>query len=155
MRLQPLKKYALGAGGMLVLVTAILLSTGRGSAVAAQISNVFVTNDASHAVPVTAADRTDVVLQHTFTTTGGTQVVDVTGYRTIRIAMGSTTGCTSSVVFNLKVIEGLNGYNLDTVPCDQLAQLSKTYAVPGTTLVLGLFGDSGSSANIIVLGRRS
>jgi len=55
----------------------------------------------------------------------------------------------------VKVVEGVFGYNLDTVPCDQLAQLSKTYAVPGTTLVLGLFGDPGSSANIIVLGRRN
>jgi hypothetical protein len=154
MRLQRLKKYALGAVGMLVLVMAILLATGWGSAVAAQISNVFVTNDASHAVPVASADQTEVVLQHTFTTTGGTQIIDVRGYRTIRIAMGSTTGCTSSVVFNLKVVEVPHAYNIDTVPCDQL-QVSRTYAVPGTTLVLGLFGDPGSSADIIVLGRRN
>jgi hypothetical protein len=46
------KKYAIGAGGMLVLVAAIVLATGSGSAVAAQITSVFVTNDASHAVPV-------------------------------------------------------------------------------------------------------
>jgi hypothetical protein len=58
MRLRRLKKYALGAGGMLVLVMAILLATGWGSAVAAQISSVFVTNDAAHAVPV-HANNTD------------------------------------------------------------------------------------------------
>lgn len=52
MRLRVFKKYAIGAGGMLVLVMAILLATGWGSAVAAQVSNVFVTNDAAHAVPV-------------------------------------------------------------------------------------------------------
>jgi hypothetical protein len=52
MRLQRLKKYGIGAGGMLLLVMAILLATGWGSAVAAQISSVFVTNDAAHAVPV-------------------------------------------------------------------------------------------------------
>ncbi len=52
MRLRRLKKYGIGAGGMLVLVMAILLATGWSSAVAAQISNVFVTNDASHPVPV-------------------------------------------------------------------------------------------------------
>jgi hypothetical protein len=46
------KKYGLGAAGMLVLVMAILLATGWGSAVAAQLTNVFVTNDASHPVPV-------------------------------------------------------------------------------------------------------
>ena len=53
MRLQRLKKYALAAGGMLVLATMLLLATGRTSAVAAQISSVFVTNTASNPVPVT------------------------------------------------------------------------------------------------------
>jgi hypothetical protein len=52
MRLRAWKTYGLGAGGMLVLVMAILLATGWGSAVAAQISSVFVTNDAAHPVPV-------------------------------------------------------------------------------------------------------
>jgi hypothetical protein len=45
MRLLGLKKYALGAGGMLVLVMAILLATGWGSAVP-RSPNVFVANDA-------------------------------------------------------------------------------------------------------------
>ena len=47
-----LRKYAMGAAGMLVLAMAILLAAGWGTAVAAQVTNVFVTNDASHAVPV-------------------------------------------------------------------------------------------------------
>jgi hypothetical protein len=46
------KKYAIGAGGMLVLVAAVVLATGSGSAVAAQIGSVFVTNDSNHPVPV-------------------------------------------------------------------------------------------------------
>jgi hypothetical protein len=52
MRLRGWKKYGAGAGGMLVLVMALLLATGWGSAVAAQVSSVFVTNDAAHPVPV-------------------------------------------------------------------------------------------------------
>jgi len=52
MRLRRWKKYAIGAGGMLVLVVALMLVTGWGTAVAAQVTNVFVTNDANHAVPV-------------------------------------------------------------------------------------------------------
>jgi hypothetical protein len=56
MRLGGLKKYALGAGGMLALVVAIVLATGSGSAVAAQITSVFVTNTASHPVPVNATN---------------------------------------------------------------------------------------------------
>jgi hypothetical protein len=47
-----LKKYAIGAGGMLVLVAAVVLATGSGSAVAAQIGSVFVANDSTHPVPV-------------------------------------------------------------------------------------------------------
>jgi hypothetical protein len=50
--MQRFKKYAIGAGGMLVVVAAIVLATGSGSAVAAQITSVFVTNDAAHPVPV-------------------------------------------------------------------------------------------------------
>jgi hypothetical protein len=55
--MQRFKKYAIGAGGMLVVVVAIVLATGSGSAVAAQITNVFVTNDASHPVPVREQNR--------------------------------------------------------------------------------------------------
>jgi hypothetical protein len=52
MRLPRWKKYGIGAGGVLVLATAFLMATGWGSAVAAQITNVFVTNDSAHPVPV-------------------------------------------------------------------------------------------------------
>jgi hypothetical protein len=37
---------------MLALVVVILLATRSGSAVAAQVTGVFVTNDSSHPVPV-------------------------------------------------------------------------------------------------------
>jgi hypothetical protein len=56
--MQRFKKYGIGAAGMLVLVAAIVLATGSGSAVAAQITSVFVTNDAAHPVPV-HANNTD------------------------------------------------------------------------------------------------
>ena len=58
MRLRRLKKYAIGASGMLVLVVAILLATGWSSAVASSINNVFVTNDASHPVAVNVGNTT-------------------------------------------------------------------------------------------------
>jgi len=54
MRLGRWKKYAIGAGGMLVLVVALLLVTGWGTAVAAQISSVFVANTSSNPIPVQA-----------------------------------------------------------------------------------------------------
>lgn len=46
------KKYGLASGAMLALAMGILLVTGWGTAVAAQVTNVFVTNDAAHAVPI-------------------------------------------------------------------------------------------------------
>jgi hypothetical protein len=46
------RSYLTAGVGFAMLVTIIFLSTGWGSAVAAQITNVFVTNDAAHAVPV-------------------------------------------------------------------------------------------------------
>ena len=170
MRLRPLKKYAIGAGGMLVLVMAILLATGWGSAVAAQISNVFVTNDSSHPVPVheqgtasvslasggnavTSADQTEILLEHEFTVGGGTQLIDVSGYNTIRIASGSSTNCNSAAVLDLKEIDVPHAYTIDDVsPC---GVMNKTYTVPGTTLALALFGDPGTSVEIGVFGRRN
>jgi hypothetical protein len=52
MKAQGWKKYALGAGSMLVLVMAILLVSGWGTAAADQLLNVFVTNTAANPVPV-------------------------------------------------------------------------------------------------------
>src|ERR1044071_8202149 len=60
MRLQQFKKYAIGAGGMLVLVAAIVLANGSGSAVAAQITSVFVTNTSAHPVPVSQQGTANV-----------------------------------------------------------------------------------------------
>jgi hypothetical protein len=55
MRVYGLRKYGLGAASMLVLVLAILLVSGWGSAVAAQVSGVFVTNTPANPVPVSGA----------------------------------------------------------------------------------------------------
>jgi hypothetical protein len=50
--MKSLKSYLAAGVGFAMLVTIIFLATGWGSAVAAQISSVFVTNDTSHPVPV-------------------------------------------------------------------------------------------------------
>ena len=52
MRQRSWRTYGIGVGGGLLLVMAILLASGWGSAVAAQITSVFVNNDAAHPVPV-------------------------------------------------------------------------------------------------------
>jgi hypothetical protein len=81
MRLRRFRNYAIGAGGMLVLVMAILLATGWGTAVAAQITNVFVTNDASHAVPVREQGTTNVNV-----TNGGGRVIPLAHDVTVGLA---------------------------------------------------------------------
>jgi len=72
MGLRRFKKYAIGAAGMLVLVVAIVLATGSGSAVAAQITSVFVTNDASHPVPVNVGNTTLPIHEQGTATVSGT-----------------------------------------------------------------------------------
>ena len=52
MSLQGWRRYGVGAGGMLVVVMAILLTSGMGSAAGAALLNVVVTNDSDHPVPV-------------------------------------------------------------------------------------------------------
>jgi hypothetical protein len=97
------KKYAIGAGGMLVLVAVIVLATGTGSAVAAQITSVFVTNDAAHAVPV-HANNTDAngnlkvheqgtanVEQTPVTSGGGFADIDCSGEGTLESHPGVAT----------------------------------------------------------------
>jgi hypothetical protein len=95
-------KSYVGAGvGFAMLVTIIFLATGWGSAVAAQISNVFVTNDASHPVPVreqgtvgvTSADQNVVLYDHTNTLSDGnfTPPIDTANAKEIRIFASSLT----------------------------------------------------------------
>ena len=61
-----------------------LLATGGGSAVAAQIANVFVTNDASHAVPVPeqALDNANLKVHEQ-----GTANVNVTNTARVQVAI--------------------------------------------------------------------
>jgi hypothetical protein len=66
-----LKKYGLAGLGMLALVVVVLLVTGWGSAAAAQITSVFVTNDAAHAVPVNVTNSSLSVASAAPITSGG------------------------------------------------------------------------------------
>jgi hypothetical protein len=74
------KKYGVGAGGMLVLVAAIVLATGGGSAVAAQITSVFVTNDAAHPVPVHEQGTANVNLVNSSLPPSGNRVIQLANH---------------------------------------------------------------------------
>lgn len=68
--MESIKRYGLAAAGLSALVAAILLATGAGSAVAAQISSVFITNTPANPVPVQATGILPVHEQGTATVTG-------------------------------------------------------------------------------------
>lgn len=57
-------KYGIVTGAMLALTTVLLLASGWGSAVAAQISSVFISNNTSNPVPV-SLDNSPVAPLHT------------------------------------------------------------------------------------------
>jgi len=164
MRVRGLKKYAIGAAGMLALVMAVVLATGSGSAVAAQIVNVFVTNDASHPVPVheqgtaqtQSADATQLVLDHRFAP-GERQTVDVSAYREIRITVGDC----SNGELNVAQIDpspgpgsGSGGGALDNWTIDCSNANTATFEVPGTQLLLVWQSDIGP-AEFLIYGRRN
>jgi hypothetical protein len=65
-----MRKYGMTVVTMVSVATVVLLVTGWGSAVAAQVTSVLVTNDASHPVPVTQQGTANVNV----TNTGGSAI---------------------------------------------------------------------------------
>jgi hypothetical protein len=59
------KGYGVGFGAAIAVTTAIVLVSGWGTAVAAQVTNVFVSNDAAHAVPVHEQGTANVSVTNT------------------------------------------------------------------------------------------
>jgi hypothetical protein len=175
MRFRGWKKYGVGAGGMLVLVMAILLATGWGSAVAAQIQNVFVTNDAAHAVPVleqgtpnvnvtntTLAVHDQVATQLLATgTVSDTNTslpdIDVSPYKEIRIAASfiacNPSGGSGNLVIGAK--EGGNEYDIDSIDlCGNFPTgFHDVYEVPGRTLTLHCASCTNVAIGLAVFGR--
>jgi hypothetical protein len=160
------KNYLTAGVGFAMLVTIILLATGWGSAVAAQISSVIVTNDAAHAVPVrdqntdangnikvheqgtASVNVTNTTLAvHDLNTTQGTnftingfsdQAIDVSGYKQIRImASGGTCDPNATANFGIIAVEGGHDFLLGTTP-NLCGQIySQVFDVPGRTIEIG------------------
>jgi hypothetical protein len=181
MRLRGWKKYGAGAGGMLVLVMALLLATGWGSAVAAQVSSVFVTNDAAHPVPVheqgTAtvglsssantvrlAESTQTLFDQVVSASGSSQTfgpIAVSSDRELRLAAGpgSSGQCPdSTVTIELRVPLGsldLPDPTLASLPLGGCERGTTTVELPGTAveLVVDKGSASSGSEHIVLFGR--
>jgi hypothetical protein len=175
--MQRFKKYAIGAGGMLVLVVAIVLATGSGSAVAAQISSVFVTNDAAHAVPVHAnntdangnlkvheqgtatvksGDQTQLVYSGTLQNESDTGPLDVSAFREIRVISTCNAGSLHSAALDILTSTGQSDVRIDRITQDCPSVVTRTYELPGTSVrmrnVSDLIGDT-ADLDLAVFGR--
>jgi hypothetical protein len=163
--MQRFKKYAIGAGGMLVLVAVVVLATGSGSAVAAQITSVLVTNDTSHPVPVAQQGTANVnvtnasalqVSDHTATQVlydgpgvdGAHRItLDTSHSREIRVYAN---GCDTDV--DVRVVDAATGVELPTIDCSATAATA-VYEVPGTSIVMWMDGSGLGAVHLVVYSR--
>ncbi len=157
------------------------MATPWGRAEAAQLTNVFVTNDAAHAVPihetntdangnirvheqgtttVKSGDVTQVLFQG-FLDSKQVQSINVAGLRTIRVLAGTNcaTGDTLTLLLDVTFNEGnvSIAQRLDTLqaPCNGIGIAtdlpSKSYDVPGVTV--DLFNATDQGMDVSVFGR--
>jgi hypothetical protein len=161
------KKYGIGAAGMLVLVAVIVLASGGGSAVAAQITSVFVTNDAAHAVPVreqgtarvASADATevlaDVTLTGAFQETGW---ISVASAKQIRLSLRCDTANEPSIFLYTKTNAPNSEIAFDEISGSDFGcgGVSRAWETPGlyVKVVLEIF-DTSQSNRIIIVGRNN
>jgi hypothetical protein len=135
--MQRFKKYAIGAGAMLVLVAAIVLATGSGSAVAAQITSVFVTNDAAHPVPVSVGSAT-VPVHEQGTVTTAPQAATKTHFT--HFCCTDATDTFAPIKASLITVTNLHGLDLDAIEL-----------LNGSTVVLTFLGTTSGVGPDVVL----
>jgi hypothetical protein len=151
-------------------------STGAVGAAVARAQDVFVTNDDAHAVPVRSIGTSQVggtvdvgnfpaaspvlteMTRLDWTPGQGAQGMDISAFRTIRVAVIAGSDCSATPGPTQRVIvqEGQTAYPLDTFeisyPADDGSRpVERTYEVPGRSLVV--FGPSACHAGIVVWGR--
>jgi hypothetical protein len=169
MGLRRCKKYAIGAGAMLALVFAIVLATGSGSAVAAQVTSVFVNNDAAHPVPVNVQNTTVPVSERSTTQllwsgdlsgpSGSSPTMDVSGFTEIRVSNSFIACAPAGSGNDFVAIEALEGgvpYTVDVIHiCNgpTFAPFNAAYDVPGRTLRVTCYCDANTGLGLAVFGR--
>jgi hypothetical protein len=165
------RSYLTAGVGFAMLVTIIFLATGWGSAVAAQVTSVFVNNDASHPVPVheqgtanvniasSAAlpvhEQQDTQLIATGTLSASNPAmpdINVSAYREIRIVHGAVFCTSTTANYLVEAIEGGEQYLVDggdicSNPPNDVLQ------VPGRTIRIRCTCSGGDFSNIAVFGR--
>ena len=140
-------------------VQSVLVSNSKTSAVPVQEVNT----DASGNLKVheqgtaltKAADETQLLLEHRFTTTGESKTIDVSGYREIRISFSDCGVNARGEAVYLEVYDlGSAGrYFVDKGGVSCSAPLSRTYEVPGRQLELTVGDVATADFSIAVYGR--
>jgi hypothetical protein len=170
------RSYLVAGVGFAMLVTIIFLATGWGSAVAAQITSVFVTNDAAHAVPVReqaldgnnirvheegtanvkSADQTQSVFSGTLTIEHDTGSLDVSAFREIRVISTCNEGSLQSSTLDVLTSTGQSEVRIDRINQNCPSVVTRTYEIPGTSVrmrnVSDLLGET-SDIDVAVFGR--
>jgi hypothetical protein len=155
MRSRTWKKYGVGAGGMLVLVMAVLLATGWGSAVAAQITNVFVTNDAAHPVPVQNQIETQLLFDQVLQD-GDRVTIPVAAYKTLHFDFDLTNGTCATSGASLLVVEATRFLERLRIGADEACTggfTGKTIEIPGRSITLIVHALPGDTWRVVVFGR--
>jgi hypothetical protein len=158
------RSYLAAGVGFAMLVTIMLLVTGWGSAVAAQVTSVLVTNPVSNpanvhevgtanvnvgntALAVTDHTVTQVLFDGTLSSVGvgggSEQTIDTSGSREIRVYVGS---CPTTDQVRMSV--GDAG-ELLAPNCNGTA----VYDVPGTSVTFFMTGATGDTVHLVVYGR--
>jgi hypothetical protein len=165
------KSYIAAGAGFATLVTIIFLSTGWGSAVAASVSNVFVTNTSAHPVPVTPTGTLPVHEQGTadvnVTNTSALQVSDNTATQVLFDGTGvnifhqitlNTSHSREIRVYvskcdgDVRVVDSASGAELPVLDCSA-GNDTELYEVPGPSITLWVEGTDALSAHLVVYGR--
>lgn len=140
-------------------VQSVLVSNSKASAVPVQEVNTdaggnLKVHEQGTAL-VRAADETQLLLEHRFTTAGESQTIDVSGYRQIRISF-SACGINARgepVYLEVYDVAAAGRYFVDkgTVSCS--GPLGRTYEVPGRQLELTVGDAAAADFSIAVYGR--
>jgi len=96
-------RYAFGAAGLFALVSAVLLTAGWGSAVASNVSGVFVTNTASNPLPVSGTVSVGSI--------GGGATVDVGNTPSVKLDPTGNTVQLASHLGQQALISGTFSFN--------------------------------------------
>jgi hypothetical protein len=155
------------AGLGLVALAVVLGATvfrGDVAAAAGPLMNVFVTNDASHPVPVSVTNtpvpvnagfETQLLLDEELTD-GARRTIDVAAYKTLHVDFDLTNGTCATSGASLLVVEATHFLERGRIGADEACTggfTGKTIEMPGRSVTLIVHALPGDTWRVVVFGR--